>query len=302
MEVRLLDEDLLPVPEGEVGEIHIAGAGVARGYRNRPAETTRVFIPDPQASEPRARLYRTGDLARRLPDGQLVFHGRRDHQIKLMGRRIEPDEIAAAFMQGPGVAAVTVAPRDDGGPLTQLVAYVVPAEGARLDAEALRREVAEILPSYMVPHHVVVLPSLPLTPNGKINRAALPAVRVEATATRGEGDVEAWLVAIWSAALGGRPVRPTDDLFEAGADSLAAVGALLEVEKAFGARLPLAALFEAPTPARLAARLEAGAARSALPDRPSDTTHRRAGARVAQAPEESSHHLTNEPASAHAGC
>jgi amino acid adenylation domain-containing protein len=172
MRAYLLDQDLVPVREGEAGELFAAGSGVARGYLGRPDLTQERFLPDPWG-EAQARMYRTGDLARRGPDG-LEFLGRQDGQLKIRGYRVEVGEVEIAVGRQPGVSrAAVTAPKDRHGQ-PQLAAYVVAEPGSELTAAGLRSGVAETLPDYMVPAVVTILDTLPLTPNGKVDRAALP--------------------------------------------------------------------------------------------------------------------------------
>ena len=258
-EVLVLDEALRPVPPGEVGELYIGGAGLARGYRGRPDLTAERFVPHPD--EPGARLYRTGDRARLLADGRVAFLGRVDDQVKIRGYRVEPDEIAAALGAQPGVAAcAVVAPEDDGGE-RRLVAYVVPAAGAALGREALTSALRRSLPDYMVPGTFVALASLPLTTNGKVDRAALPAPDASNTLRDGEvvaprTEVETELAAILSALLGVEEVSVQDNFFLLGGHSLLGTQLIVRVRDVFGVELSLRTLFDAPTVADLAAEIE----------------------------------------------
>ncbi len=175
--IHLLDEHGEPVPDGAIGEIHVGGAGVGRGYRGRPDLTAQRFVPD-RAGGAGARLYRTGDLGERHPDGQIAFHGRLDEQEKIRGHRVEPDEIARALNRHPLVAASVVIARSDGATDKELVAYVVPAAAGEPSAEELREALAATLPDYMIPARFVRLAALPLTASGKLDRHALPPPRV----------------------------------------------------------------------------------------------------------------------------
>ena len=258
VDVVVLDEAMRPVAPGAAGELHVGGAGLARGYRGRPDLTAERFVPHPD--EPGARLYRTGDRARLLGDGRVAFLGRVDDQLKIRGYRVEPDEIAAALGAQPGVAACSVVARDDGGE-RRLVAYVVPAPGAGLGREALTAALRRSLPDYMVPATFVTLAALPLTISGKVDRAALPAP--DATNTLRDGDVvaprtdvETELAAILSSLLGVDEVSVQDNFFMLGGHSLLGTQLIARVRDAFGVELSLRTLFDAPTIADLAAEIE----------------------------------------------
>ncbi|GAA2649818.1 hypothetical protein GCM10010400_00910 [Streptomyces aculeolatus] len=178
--VHLLDGGLRPVPDGQAGELYVAGGGVSRGYLHRPALTAQAYLPDPYGP-PGSRMYRTGDLARRGPDGALEFLGRADDQVKVRGFRIEPGEVEAALASHPAVAQAAVAARPYPGGIGghRLVGYVVPRPDPRGDRTApapsvIRTHLARLLPEYMIPSTVVVLDALPTTPTGKLDRTALP--------------------------------------------------------------------------------------------------------------------------------
>ena len=174
-QVYVLDQHLQPVPIGVPGEVYLGGHGLARGYLHRPELTAEQFMPHPFSDEPGARLYKTGDLARYLPDGNLQFLGRVDHQVKLHGFRIEPGEIEAGLEQHPAVRQAVVLAREEEPGDTRLVAYVVPRQEPPPTSSALRSFLQQKLPSYMVPSAFVLVNALPLTPNGKLDRRALPA-------------------------------------------------------------------------------------------------------------------------------
>jgi syringomycin synthetase protein SyrE len=246
----LLDEHGHPVPVGMAGELHIGGAGVARGYLNQPALTSSAFLPDPFDPRPDARMYRTGDLARYRPDGVLDFLGRNDQQVKIRGYRIEPGEVEARLVEHPGVREAVVLAREDVPGQKQLVAYVTLAEGAVATgiATRLRADAQDRLPDYMLPAAYVVLDALPLSPNGKLDRQALPAPADEAYAHRHYeapwAGVEQGLAQLWSALLGVERVGRHDRFFELGGHSLLAIQLVTRVRETFGVDLSLKVLFE----------------------------------------------------------
>ncbi len=261
LSLYLLDRGGRPVPIGVPGEIHVGGAGVARGYLARPALTAERFVPDP-FSNGRAdgqRLYRSGDLARWRPDGDLEYLGRIDRQVKVRGFRIELGEIEAALAEHPGVREAAVVAREDRPGDVRLVGYVSSAAEADPAPQALAAFLAERLPGYMVPAAWVLLDRLPLTANGKVDRAALPA-----PAERGEGGayvaprspVEEVLAGIWEEVLELKRVGVEDDFFALGGHSLGAAQVISRVLKAFSVELPLRLLFEHPTVAALAGEVE----------------------------------------------
>ncbi|MEU2673115.1 amino acid adenylation domain-containing protein [Streptomyces sp. NPDC007164] len=256
----VLDEHLRPLPVGVPGEVWIGGIGVARGYAGRPDLTAERFVPDPYGPAG-TRLYRTGDIARVLPDGNLDFVARADHQVKLRGYRIEPGEIEAALTADPAVAEAVVLVREDSPGARELVAYVVPAEGADPDdiaPAALRARVGEALPPYMVPAAYLTLDALPLTANGKLDRRALPAPGRAATAVgdyvEARDATEGAIAGIWATVLGRDTVGVHDNFFELGGDSIRAVtlvGALREA----GWETSVRDIFAHRTVARLRAAL-----------------------------------------------
>jgi amino acid adenylation domain-containing protein len=259
----ILDERLMPVPAGVVGEVWLAGRGVARGYYGRPRLTARSFRPDPWSDDPAARMYRTGDLGRWREGAGLELIGRNDHQVKVRGFRIECGEIEAVLRAHPGVRQVAVITADRAGQ-PELVAYIVPRRNSSLAQpgvavlEELRPHLRAALPDYMVPSLVVTLPALPLTPNAKVDRAALPAPQwggspsaVDRVEPR--NPVEATLVQIWSDILAMQePIGVHDNVFAAGGQSLTATKFVVRIASTYGVNLPVHHVFASPTIAQLA--------------------------------------------------
>jgi len=273
VQVYLLDDQQRPVPVGVPGELYIGGVGVARSYLNRPELTAEKFIPDPFTSLPLAegteggigaRLYRTGDQARYLPDGNIEFLGRVDYQVKVRGFRIELEEIEAILNQHPAVGQAVVlaqdAEREPGE--KQLVAYVVPEGEPTPGIGELQGYLKEKLPAYMVPSAYVVLEALPLLPNGKVNRWALSALEgarleLEAAYVAPRTPMEEVLAALWARTLSVERVSVHDDFFELGGHSLLATRLISRLRQTFQVEVPLQDLFESPTVAGLAERVEA---------------------------------------------
>nr|QEO73764.1 AMP-dependent synthetase and ligase [uncultured bacterium] len=263
-QVYLLDAHLRPVPAGVVGELHLGGEGLARGYLRRPGLTSEKFIPDPFGTRPGARLYRTGDLARYLPSGELEYLGRVDNQVKIRGFRIEIGEIESVLSRHEGVREAVVVAREDGPGDKRLVAYLTAANGTTPAVGELRRHILQSLPEYMIPSVFVPLAEMPLTANGKVNRRALPAP----ASTRADGavarvaprtHVEKGLADIWSQLLGLDAVGIHDNFFELGGHSLLATQLVSQVRETFQVELPLRSIFERPTVAELAALTEESA-------------------------------------------
>ncbi|MFG2647895.1 amino acid adenylation domain-containing protein [Streptomyces sp. NPDC048436] len=256
VKVFVLDGFLQPVPPGTAGELYVAGAGVARGYWARPALTAERFVACPYV--PGARMYRTGDLARWTDDGELVFVGRADAQVKVRGHRIEPGEVEAVLAAHPGVAQAVVVARADRRPGEhQLVAYVVaePTEAWRTDQllATLGEFAAHRLPASMVPSAFVPLEHLPLTPNGKVDRRVLPAPdfagKVSGREPRTES--EALLCGLFAEVLGLERVGVTDSFFELGGDSISSMQLASRARRA-GLVVTPRQVFEEKTPERLA--------------------------------------------------
>ncbi|RDZ27243.1 non-ribosomal peptide synthetase [Lysobacter silvisoli] len=246
------------MPAGCAGELYIGGAGVAKGYLNRPELTAQRFLPDP--FDPRGgRMYRTGDRVRWREDGVLEYLGRGDQQLKVRGNRVEPGEIESQLMRHADVAeAAVVAETAVGEGGLRLIAYVVPAAGAALQTDALRRYLARKLPDYMVPAALVPLDALPLTASGKLDRKALPAPERgdRAGFAPPRNELERQLAAMWAELLALPQVSIHDSFFDLGGDSLTAAQLIARLPERFGKRLPVASLFDASTVAGLAALLE----------------------------------------------
>ncbi|MEV0370842.1 non-ribosomal peptide synthase/polyketide synthase [Streptomyces sp. NPDC050636] len=262
----VLDDRLAPVPAGVTGELYLAGEGVARGYLGRPALTGERFVADPFGPAG-TRMYRTGDLVRWTGGGVLEFAGRADDQVKVRGHRIELGEVEAALAALPDVGRAVATVREDTPGDRRLVGYLSPAPGATApDGEAVRRQVAGVLPEYMVPSAVVVLDSVPLTPNGKADRTALPAPRQSLVPRGREARTpqEEILCGLFAEVLGVGRAGIDDSFFDLGGHSLLATRLLSRIRSVLSAQLSIRDLFEAPTVAGLAERLQrAGAARPA---------------------------------------
>jgi amino acid adenylation domain-containing protein len=252
----VLDRGGRPAPLGAPGDLHLAGAGLARGYLERPDLTAERFVPDPFGGEPGGRLYRTGDLVRWLPDGMLRFLGRIDQQVKVRGFRIELGEVEAALARHPAVREAVVLARGQGGGRA-LVACVVPVEPSVLSAggdlrEALRSFLRQALPEPMVPSLFVLLESLPLMPNGKVDRKALAAIEPERGVAAREHvaprtPAEELLAALWRDLLGVERIGLRDSFFDLGGHSLLASQLVARIRDAFGVEVSLGAVFQAPT-------------------------------------------------------
>ncbi|PBJ61414.1 non-ribosomal peptide synthetase, partial [Mycobacterium avium subsp. hominissuis] len=250
----VLDESLRPVPPGVVGELYVAGSGVAAGYLGRPSLTAARFVACPFGA-PGARMYRTGDLVRWRADGQLDYLGRADEQVKVRGYRIELGEIQAALSALDGVEQAVVVAREDNPGDKRLVGYIT---GTADPAEA-RSRLAERLPAYMVPAAVLGLDAIPLTPNGKLDARALPAPDYAAGEYRApESPTEEILAGIYAEVLGVQRVGVDDSFFDLGGDSISAMRLIAAVNAALNADLPVRTVFEAPTVAALAPRIGEG--------------------------------------------
>jgi amino acid adenylation domain-containing protein len=247
----LLDDRLRLTPRGAIGDIYVAGAGVAREYLKRPGLTATRFVADPFGG-PGARMYRTGDLARWGAAGQLEFAGRADDQVKVRGFRVEPAEVEAVLARHPTVGQVAVVARQDQAGDKRLVGYVVPAGTGGADVGGLRDFAREHLPDYLVPSVFVVIGRLPLTPSGKLDRRALPppsgtdqecGQRYAAPRTRAEKEV----ARVWGESLGIRQVGIHDSFFDLGGDSYLAVQALSRLGALFQVEIPVRTIFQYQT-------------------------------------------------------
>jgi len=248
-------------PTGTPGELFIGGACVGLGYAGRPDLTAERFLPDPLADTPGARMYRTGDRARIDEAGQLVFLGRLDRQVKIRGHRVEPGEVESALLADSSVAQALVvahAGQSSSGDAF-LAAYVVPR--GTTDTVALRRRLANTLPSHLIPSHILVLDALPLTANGKVDTARLPSVPVVATASATRATprtaTEEKLAQLWCQILGLEEVGTDTHFFECGGNSFSAMRLVAAMQQVFGLRVPLHVVFTLPTIATCAAAIDA---------------------------------------------
>lgn len=249
--VYVLDQHLSPVPIGVAGELYISGAGLARGYFQRPELTAERFIPEPFSGKTGARMYRTGDRARYLPDGNLEFLGRIDHQVKVRGFRIEPGEIEHHLVQCPGVQEGVVVVHGEGSEEKRLVAHVVAQHGSELSSAAISAYLKARLPEYLVPAQCVLVQSLPLLPNGKVDRKALQASYAERETnpvlSTPRNELEAQLLLIWQEVLGQSSFGITDNFFGLGGHSLLAVRLVSRLRQHFEADFALTLVFQHPT-------------------------------------------------------
>ncbi|MFD2420216.1 amino acid adenylation domain-containing protein [Amycolatopsis pigmentata] len=256
----VLDVFLRPLPPGVAGDLYIAGVGVAQGYLGSTALTAERFVADPFSRDGASRMYRTGDLAYWTDEGELVFAGRADDQVKIRGHRVEPGEVEAVLTGLPGVEGSVVVAREG-----RLIGYVVSGDG--VDTVWLRDQVAKVLPDYLVPAEVIVLPALPVTANGKVDREALPdpdfSGRVSGREPRTE--VERALCALFAEVLGLDRVGVDDSFFEIGGDSIYSVKLAARALRA-GMPFGVAEVFEHRTPAGLAAVVDPEGAPAADPE------------------------------------
>jgi len=242
-QVYILNRWLQPMPEGVTGELYIGGAGLARGYFNRPDLTAERFLPNPFSTIPGERFYRTGDLVRLMSDGNLEFLGRADHQVKVRGHRIELGEIESALEEHDSVDQAVVVVREDGREGKRLVAYLAGTDKKQSTLNHLKEHLKSRLPLYMVPDVIVPLPSMPLTANGKVDRRRLPDPDYIAPETLEEET----LCKLWREVLQHGPIGVNQDFFTLGGDSLLALQISARVRKIFGIELPLRVFFEKRT-------------------------------------------------------
>ena len=251
-EAYVLDQNLNLLPIGVTGELYLGGACLARGYLNRPELTVERFIAHPFGVESGARIYKTGDLARYLPDGNIEFLGRIDHQVKLRGFRIELGEIKSVLSRMAGVQGAEVVAREDKPGDKRLVAYVVCEQPGACTAEDLRMRLRRKLPDHMVPSAIVLLEGFPLTPGGKVDLQALPQPEADRVPSEDSfvacrTSTERQLAEIWEEILSVKPIGLRNNFFDLGGDSLLGLRLMSQIERTFGKSFPPAALFDAPT-------------------------------------------------------
>jgi nonribosomal peptide synthetase DhbF len=267
IQVYVLDEELNPVPIGVTGELYLAGTGLARGYWKRGGWTAERFVANPFGI-PGSRMYRTGDLGRWHPDGVLEYAGRTDQQVKIRGFRIELGEIEAVLRKLAEIKEAIVMAHCDASGEKVLIAYVIPAEGAPLLVSTLREYLQTVLPDYMVPASVYVLPHVPLAPNGKIDRHALPVPEVVTSSRQTQyvpptTGTEIGVAEIWKTVLKVDKVGAADDFFELGGHSLNATQIVLRVNQRFGVEVELSEVFDHSTVQGLSKVIDQLSSRSA---------------------------------------
>ena len=256
LQIYILDEQFRLVSAGIPGEMYVGGAGVARGYVNRPDLAAQRFVPHPFSTTPGARLYRTGDLARWSDRGDLEYLGRNDHQVKIRGYRIETGEIESALLERKEVGQAVVLVREEEGRGKQLAAYVVSSNGVEPSSRELRSYLQERLPEYMVPASVAVLAEMPLTSNGKIDRQSLLSLSanrmlVGSDDEKAQNAVEEILVQVWQEVLGLEKVGINENFFELGGDSILSIQIVAKAKRG-GLTLKVQQIFQYQTIAELA--------------------------------------------------
>jgi len=280
MRAYILDSRLQPVPIGIVGELYLAGKGLARGYVRRPDLTAEKFIPDPLSAQPDGRLYKTGDLARYLEDGSIEYIRRVDHQVKLRGFRIELGEIEAVLAAHVQVHEAVVVVREETSGEQRLIAYLTRETDGAIVTSELRAYLREKLPEYMVPSQYVLLEALPLTSNGKINRRALPApppiaTALEASYIAPRTEVEKTITAIWQDVLQLESVGVSDNFFDLGGHSLFMVKVLSRLRETVNEDLTITDLFRYPSVGTLASYLTEQKNKDSLFDQVRDRARKR---------------------------
>ena len=261
LQLYLLDEDRQPAAVDQVGEIYVGGAGVARGYWNRPELNAERFLADPFSPVPGARMYKSGDLARRLADGEVEYLGRGDAQVKIQGFRIELGEVEAAIVGHPGVREARVIAHADATGNKRLVAYFVPQAGANPSAREISEFLSGTLPPWMLPSVYLPIAAFPLTPNGKVDYAALPAPTFGSAKNESGAkatDLEAEVAGVWKAVLDAEHVGLDDNFFDIGGTSLLLVAVHAKLQLLFTRKIAIADLFGYTTVRTLSARLGQG--------------------------------------------
>lgn len=258
--IHVLTSGMMPVPHGQEGEVYVTARGKIRGYLGKPGLTAEQFLPDPWSSDPGSRLYRTGDIACYLPDDTIKIMGRRDSQVKIRGIRIELEEIEAILRQHPTVGDAVVICREDRRGEKELVGYVVSAKGFKLVTADIQSFLYSTLPGPMIPGKWIILPGIPLGPNGKINRQALPDPE---QTDRNLPDAHqlfgtpllAKLAEVWGHLLKVDGIRPQNNFFELGGNSILAIQICNRIRDDFGVSLSIKDIFENPTIAELGKRI-----------------------------------------------
>ena len=257
-QIYVLDSRLQPVPTGSIGELYIAGDGVAAGYLNQPEKTAERFVRNPFDADPASQMYRTGDLARFLPDGNLEFLGRSDDQVKIRGFRIELGEIESVLSAKAGVKQSVVLAKEDERGDKRLIAYVVADQSQNNSPDELRSFLKQQVPEFMVPSAIVLLPKIPLNPNGKVDRQALPEPEMVQSRefVAPKGAAEEGVARIWQEVFRRERISSDENFFELGGHSLLATQVISRIREQFKVELPIRALFDRPTIAGLASAVE----------------------------------------------
>jgi len=252
MEIYLLDDSRQRVPEGEIGEIFISGRGVAIGYHNRPKLTENRFLPNPFGHGPYARMYKSGDLGKKLPNGAFLFMGRKDHQVKIRGLRVELQEIEYHINRIADIRSCAVLGIDDSKQGAKLVAYIVPNNDCKIKIDTIKKHLRTNLPEYMVPSLFISLPRLPLSPNGKVDRKSLPVpdnVRQLSPAAYAPPmtPLQIQLTGIWEKVLNLSPIGIDDAFYDLGGNSLFAAEIFHLMQQEMDCKLPFTSLIKAST-------------------------------------------------------